>query len=87
MHVGRAVTFCREQTVQVDNYSLNRVVNMNEDGPPKFLVTNNIAKQSSRMVARFTTLLPTSIPYIETIAHLLFYPFISIGPNQKRNRY
>jgi hypothetical protein len=29
MHAGRPVTFCREQTVLIDNYSLNRVVNMN----------------------------------------------------------
>lgn len=26
---GRPVTFCREQTVAIDNYSLNRVINMN----------------------------------------------------------
>ncbi len=29
MHSGRPVTFCKEQTVAIDNYSLNRVVNVN----------------------------------------------------------
>lgn len=81
------MTFTREQTVHVDNYSLNRVVNANEGAPPKFLVTNNIAKQSSRMVARYTSLLPASVPYVETVAHLLFYPFVTIAPNADNNRY
>jgi hypothetical protein len=64
MHGGRPVTFCKEQTVVIDNYSLNRVVNLNEGDAAKFMVTNNIAKQSSRMVARYTTLLPVKINYI-----------------------
>jgi hypothetical protein len=29
MQQGRPVTFCKEQTVNIDNYSLNRVVNVN----------------------------------------------------------
>jgi uncharacterized protein YfaT (DUF1175 family) len=49
--------------VSIDNFSLNRVVNHNEGDATKYLVANNIAKQSSRMVARYTSLLPTSIRY------------------------
>lgn len=87
MHAGRPVTFTKEQTVMVDNYSLNRVVNLNEGDAAKFMVTNNIAKQSSRMVARYTTMLPVKINYIETILHLMFYPFISVTANRKKTRY
>lgn len=64
MHSGRPVTFTREQGVSIDNYSLNRVTNQNEGEPEKYLLTNNIAKQSSRMVARFTSLLPQNIPHL-----------------------
>lgn len=64
MQQGRPVTYCKEQNVAIDNYSLNRVVNVNEGDPQKFLIANNIAKQSSRMVARYTSLLPLDIPYL-----------------------
>lgn len=43
---------------------MNRVINLNEGDNQKYLVANNIAKQSSRMVARYTSLLPTSIKYL-----------------------
>lgn len=39
------------------------------------------------MVARYTSLLPTNIHYIEIIVHLLFYPFVSVTPNRKKTRY
>jgi hypothetical protein len=39
------------------------------------------------MVARYTSLLPTNISYIEIIVHLLFYPFISVIPNRRKTRY
>ena len=87
MHVGRPVTFCREQTVTIDNYSLNRVVNYNEGDQQKFLIANNIVKQSSRMVARYTSLLPENIQHLEIIGHLLFYPFIQLVPNKSKTRY
>ena len=64
MQQGRPVTFHKEQTVAIDNYSLNRIVNMNEGEKSKFLVCSNIAKQSSRMVARYTSLLPLDIEYL-----------------------
>jgi len=87
MHSGRPVTFCREQGVIVDNYSLNRVINFNEGDNTKFLISNNIAKQSSRMVARYTSLLPTNIKYFELLAHMLFYPFVNILPNRQKTKY
>ncbi len=87
MQQGRPVTFCREQNVAIDNYSLNRVINVNEGEAQKFLIANNIAKQSSRMVARYTSLLPNNIPYLHVIGHLLFYPFIQLVPNPTRTRY
>jgi hypothetical protein len=87
MQQGRPVTFCREQNVAIDNYSLNRVINVNEGEAQKFLIANNIAKQSSRLVARYTSLLPNSIPYLHVIGHLLFYPFIQLVPNPTRTRY
>lgn len=87
MQQGRPVTFCKEQLVAIDNYSLNRVINVNEGDQQKFLIANNIAKQSSRMVARYTSLLPQDIAYLEVIGHLLFYPFIHLIPNRTRTRY
>jgi hypothetical protein len=87
MQQGRPVTFCKEQTVSIDNYSLNRVINVNEGDPQKFLIANNIAKQSSRMVARYTSLLPHHLPYLHIIGHLLFYPFVQLIPNRNRTRY
>jgi hypothetical protein len=73
--------------VAIDNYSLNRAINVNEGDPQKFLIANNIAKASSRMVARYTSLLPNSISYLHVIGHLLFYPFIQLVPNASRTRY
>ena len=61
MHAG-IVTNWKEETVQLDNYSLNRVVNVNEGAPFKYLITNNIEKKSSRTVARYSSLLPLNIP-------------------------
>ena len=58
MHAGRVMTFQKDQTVVVDNYSLNRVVNINEGAEFKYLITNNLSKQSSRMKARFMSQLP-----------------------------
>lgn len=87
MQQGRPVTFGKEQTVAIDNYSLNRVVNVNEGDNTKFLVANNIAKQSSRMVARYTSLLPTNIKYLDIIGHLLFYPFVSLVANKQKDQY
>jgi hypothetical protein len=84
---GRPVTFYKEQTVTIDNYSLNRIVNMNENIKSKFIICNNITQQSSRLMTRFASLLPTSIPHLDTISHLLFYPFVSIFPNKKKSRY
>ena len=87
MNVGRPVTFAKEQYVFVDNYSLNRVVNFNEGDEAKFMITNNIAKQSSRMVARYTSQLPPKVKYLETLAHMLFYPFISVSTTREHSRY
>jgi len=87
MQQGRPVTFSREQSVSIDNYSLNRIVNVNEGDNPKLLIANNIAKQSSRMVARYTSLLPSDIKYLDAIGHLLFYPFVTLITNKKKNRY
>jgi hypothetical protein len=58
MQVGRPVTFYKEQAVTIDNYSLNRLINMNEGLNSKFLVCNTITQQSSRLMTRFTSLLP-----------------------------
>jgi hypothetical protein len=58
MHAGRVMTFQKDQTVAVDSYSLNRVVNINEGAKYKYLITNNLSKSSSRMKARFTSQLP-----------------------------
>ena len=41
MHPG-IVTNWKEETVQIEKYSLNRVVNVNEGAPFKYLITNNI---------------------------------------------
>lgn len=87
MNVGRPVTFGKEQAVTIDNFSLNRIVNFNENGNIKYLITNNIAKQSSRMIVRYTSVLPQNIQYIETIGHLLFYPFINLVSNKSKTRY
>ena len=86
MHAGRPVTFCKEHTVYVDSYSLNRVVNLNEGEPFKYLFTNNIAKQGIRMIVKYTSRLPY-IRFIEIIAHLLFYPFVSVITNTTKTRY
>ena len=86
MHAGRPVTW-KEETVHIDNYSLNRVVNINEGADFKFLVTNNIAKQSSRMISRYTSLLPLNIKFFETVTTLLFYPFVSLSTTAERTRY
>jgi hypothetical protein len=63
------------------------VINVNEGDQQKYLIANNIAKQSSRMVARYTSLLPHNILYLEIIGHLLFYPFIHLFPNRRHTRY
>lgn len=86
MHSGRAVTFAREQSVFVDNYSLNRVVNLNEGAPHKFMITNNIAKQSSRMVARYTSMFPEG-KYLQVVLNMLFFPFVTLVPNKIKSRY
>lgn len=86
MQQGRAVTFEKQQTVCIDNFSLNRIINVNEGDCSKLAVSNNIAKQSSRMVARYTSLLP-NIKYLDIIIHLLFYPFVTIITNKKKTKY
>lgn len=87
MHPGRPVTFYRENNVHIDNFSMNRVVNLNEGDNTKYLVANNIAKQSSRMVARYTSLLPSDIKYFEVLVNLVFYPFVKISCNKQKTRY
>lgn len=87
MGQGRPVTFTREQTVTMDYYSLNRVVNVNEDEPGKFLVASCLAKQGSRLSARYASLLPACVPHLEVLAHLLFYPFLALATNPHRTRY
>jgi hypothetical protein len=39
------------------------------------------------MVARYTSLLPQNISYLEIIGHLLFYPFVHLIPNKSKSRY
>lgn len=87
MHSGRPVTFYKEQNVFVDNFSLNRIINLNEGDDYKYLIANNIAKQSSRMIVRYTSLLPSNIKFLEIISHLLFYPFVVLLPSKNGSRY
>ena len=87
MHVGRPVTMIRDQTVFVENLSLNRLVVMNENDKPKYLVCNNLCKTSSRMNARYTSLLPNNIPHLAALAHLMFYPFLGVIPSQDKSKY
>ena len=86
MHPGIVVNW-KEETVQIDNYSLNRVVNVNEGASFKYLITNNIEKKSSRMMARYSSLLPLNIPYFEAVSNLLFYPFASLTTTKDKSRY
>ena len=63
------------------------MVNINEGESNKYLVTSNIAKQSSRMVAKYTSLLPLKVKFYETITNLFFYPFVSLSTTKEKSRY
>lgn len=81
MTAGRATSFHKNQTVLVDNYSLNRVININEGADSKYLITNNVSKQSSRMKVKFASQLPHKSKHLEVLAQLLFYPFVRLSTN------
>lgn len=82
MQKGRPCTFSREQFVTIDNYSLNRVINVNEGEQPKLLICNTLIQQSGRLLVRFASQLP-SVPHLDVALHLIFYPFVVLvrSPN------
>ena len=63
------------------------MVVMNDNEKPKYMVCSSLCKTSSRMTARYTSLLPQNIPHIAILAHLMFYPFLTITASQDKSKY
>lgn len=75
MQAGTMFTMNKDRRIVVDNFSQNRVVEVHLGQLKRFLVTNTIMQQSSRLFCRFTSLLP-DLDNIDAIAYLVFYPNI-----------
>ena len=77
MQEGTMFTMSKDRRIVVDNFSQNRLVEVSTGKQKRFLLTNTIMQQSSRLFCRFTSLLP-ELSDIEAFSHLIFYPFIHL---------
>jgi hypothetical protein len=95
------MTYYKENHLYIDNYSLNRVVNINEDEERKIMMTNSFMLQNNdSLTCRYTTGLKIPIKSdnkgfgksnlnnnIHLILNILFYPFIKLKTNKKASMY
>ena len=91
MEEGNVGEFYKDQKINIDNFSINRIVGVAPEPSKSFpsyryLITNTIIQQSTRLNCRYASLLP-DIPHLEIILHLLFYPFVVLLPDKKLTRY
>ena len=68
MEEGNIGEFYKDQKINIDNFSMNRIVGVAPEPSKSFpsyryLITNTIIQQSTRLNCRYTSLLP-DIPHI-----------------------
>ncbi len=86
MQEGTMFTMSRDRRIVVYNFSQNRLVEVGVGRGKRFLLTNTIMQQSSRLFCRFSSLLP-DLEDIEAFSFLVFYPFICLETDPSCKKY
>jgi hypothetical protein len=80
----------------MDQYSLNRICNFDEQANDKYLVTNSFMLQNkSSLTCRYTSILNIfsfdnkKVPNkaLHVLSNLLFYPFVRLKANKQQTEY
>lgn len=96
MQEGIPVTLFKENRVIIDQNSLNRVCNMNEEAGEKYLLTNAFMLQNKNtLTCRYTSMLnlfhlgqkTITNSALQIICNLLFYPFVKLKADKANTSY
>ena len=83
---GEVMDVHSNRKVNVDNFSVNRIISVNPSMNIEYLVTNSKIDKVSGSYCRYTSLLPNQRGLYQLLL-MMFYPYLTVRPDEGSNFY